>query len=120
MEEMKEEFLNFKEQLRPMGFADSDVETLGGLLGIEGHKPTFNPTDYQMGSIILKDVTWLNTEWLELGISFFRPIVNGFIIWLLTMFFYREILSFLGQAPSMGHEAMKAEKHLEKQGKEDD
>lgn len=50
--------------------------------------------------------TFFDASYLKDGIEFFRPIIRGFITLLLLFYNYRQVLSFIGQDPTIAHNAM--------------
>ena len=121
MEEMKTEFASFVDKINP-GTMDNSANTLGGIL----ESPEREPDDFVanldlgnsvMGNLKFNGIVLADMEWMKQGITYFRPIINAFIAWLLGMFYYRELLSFIGQAPNMAQARATAGEHRANQTK---
>ncbi len=101
MEDMKTEFLAFLEKINPPISDTSEIESVGGLLDVESSEPVDVTSDIQIGSIQFSNLKFMDLTYFKQGIVFFRPLINGFLGWLLGMFYYNQFLAFIGQAPAM-------------------
>ena len=124
MDEFRQEFLGLVNKVSPNGGTYSGpmggggsgggsvgevvVENqgfFGSLSGVEGKEPTNVYMDYDFGLFKLDDVKIVDYSAFKSAVDFFRPIINGFILVLLGWYWYKEFLSFIGQAPNMAHAA---------------
>lgn len=117
MEEMKQEFSSFVDKVNP-DTMDNSADSLGGILDSPSREPgdikgDINLGNSVMGSLKFNGIVLADMKWLKDGVEFFRPVINGFILWLLGMFYYRELLSFIGQAPNMAQARATAGEHRE-------
>lgn len=116
-EGMKVQFLSFKDKVAsrlPFG----SVSDLDGAGAVGSKEPVDINSNISIPGVgTLANVTFLDLEYFKQGIVYFRPVINGLLTWLMGMFYYREFLSFFGQAPMMAHAKANAELHLEKQEK---
>lgn len=94
MEEMKVEFLKFREQLVPSVYADGDLAL--GVEGWEEREPANITADYVIGGQTFH-LTFFDVSWGNKVVDFFRPVINGFLTLMLVWFWYREVMSFVGQ-----------------------
>lgn len=46
-----------------------------------------------------------DTEYLIDGVAYMRPYIRGFIVFLLTLFIWKQLMSFIGQDPGIAHNA---------------
>lgn len=131
MDEFRQEFLGLVNKVSPNGgtyagpgggadgggFGGGNIgETVvenqgffGSLSGAEGKEPTNVYMDYDFGLFKLDGVKIVDYSTLKSAVDFFRPIINGFILVLLGWYWYREFLSFIGQAPNMAKAKADAE-----------
>lgn len=69
---------------------------------------------YGVGTLKLK---FLDTTYLAQGVERFRPVIRGFVVLLLVLYNYYQVLSFLGQDPRIAsHDINSAQEHMK--GKE--
>ncbi len=101
MDEMKDEFANFTNQVAPSTMSNGDASSLGGLLNIESSEPSNITADFKVGGLSLTGLNFLDLSYFKQGITYFRPVINAFLAWLLGMFYYNEFLAFIGQGPLM-------------------
>lgn len=121
MEEMKTEFISFVDNLNPNSLSN-DVDSLGGILNSTEREPTDFFANINLGNSVINGLNFSNLpiadfDWMKKGVEYFRPIINGFIAWLLGMFYYRELLSFIGQSPNMAQARATAGEHRAEQSK---
>lgn len=109
-DDMQDKFTSFTSQVSPATMDDGE-NSLGGLLDVESSEPADISSDYNVGGLNLSDVKFLNLEYFKQGVVYFRPVINGFLTWVLFMFYYNQLLSFLGQAPLMASAVRNAESH---------
>lgn len=77
---------------------------------VEGvtEKPlTDEKVDYTIPGVGTFNLTILDTSFLKQGIEYFRPLIRGFVVFLLILYNYKQILTFIGQDPSIAHNAEK-------------
>lgn len=117
MEEMKVEFSNFINKVSVNATGGMNPVDLAGANSAGSREPMDISGSFNVAGLNLGTVKFLDLRFFKDGIVYFRPVINGFLGWLLAMFYYREFLSFIGQAPMMGHAVSAAEAHQEKQAK---
>ena len=119
MDEMAVEFESFVNRLSPNTYADAD--TLGGIGGASSKEPVNAIANISLGNSVISGLNFRTTlvdyGWLKTGVEYFRPVINGLLAWLLGMFYYRELLSFIGQAPNMAQARATAGEHKAEQDK---
>lgn len=68
-----------------------------------------------VGTLKLK---FFDTKYLIQGIEYFRPLIRGFVVFLLLLYNYYQILTFIGQDPRIAHNAEQSyNKYVEKGAK---
>ena len=115
---MQDQFTNFTAQVAPATMDDS-ADSLGGLLDVESSEPVDITSYYSVAGLNLKNVKFLDLEYFKQGIVYFRPVINGFLMWLLGIYFYNQLLSFMGQAPHMISGARNSEANKNASSKKD-
>lgn len=81
----------------------------GSLSGANGQEPADIYFSYDFGLFKLNNVKVVDFSSLKQVVEFFRPIINGFILVLMGFYWYKEFLSFIGQAHNMASAKSKAE-----------
>lgn len=69
--------------------------------------------EYYISGVGMFDLKFFDTQYLKQGIEFFRPLIRGFVVFLLVLYNYRNVLSFIGQDPSIAHNAYEKAKEAE-------
>lgn len=109
MEEFKAEFNQMINEVNPnMLYGDPTNDLFGIASTVEGKEPTDVTIALDLGLVKFDSIKIVDYSSLKKGVEFFRPVINGFIGILLGMFYYRELLSFIGQAPNMASAHKKA------------
>ena len=82
-------------------------------------KPTDDiESDYNIHGVGTLKLKFLDTTYLVQGVNKFRPIIRGFVVLLLILYNYYQVLTFIGQDPRIAHNAEQAaEKHLSRKEK---
>ena len=82
------------------------VDSLDWLVnGITEEAITDTKADYTIAGVGTFNLTFLDSNFLKQGIEFFRPLIRGFVVFLLILYNYKQILTFIGQDPSIAHNA---------------
>lgn len=61
--------------------------------------------EYNINGLGTMEITFLKADYLQQGVDFFRPFIRGFIVLLLLLYHYKQILTFIGQDPTIAHNA---------------
>lgn len=109
-DEMKNQFNDFVGSVSPSSLAQSDADSLGGILDVDSSEPVDITSDISIGKIHFSDMKFLDLKYFKQGVDFFRPIINAFLSWLLGMFYYNQLLSFIGQGGLIAKEAGHSER----------
>ena len=62
-------------------------------------------SEYALPGVGTFSLTFMDTGFLRDAIAYFRPLIRGFIFLLLIFFNYKQVLTFIGQDPSIAHNA---------------
>lgn len=82
------------------------VDSLDWLVnGITEEPITDTKAEYTIFGVGTFNLTFLDSSYLKQGIEFFRPLLRGFVVFLLILFNYKQLLTFIGQDPSIAHNA---------------
>lgn len=108
---MEADFQNFANSVSINALSTDDLD---GLSNVQESEPSDISSDISIGNIHLSSVKFLDLKYFKQGIVYFRPIINGFLTWLLGMFYYNQLLSFFGQggliAKEVSHDSQKTSK----------
>jgi len=82
------------------------VDSLEWLVnGITEESISDTKANYTISGVGTFNLTFLDSTFLKQGIEFFRPLIRGFVVFLLILYNYKQILTFIGQDPSIAHNA---------------
>lgn len=85
-----------------LGFNTGDLYALENI----GSEPiTDTKGSYSIAGVGTFNLTFLDTSFLKKGIEYFRPLLRGFIVLLLLLYNYKQILTLIGQDPNISHQA---------------
>lgn len=112
MEEFQYEFEGLMHSVSPNlnNYDDSASNIFGSWFTDFTQEPQDIYISYDFGIFELNNFKIVDYEALKEAVEFFRPIINGFITLLMALYGYRELLSFIGQAPNMASAHEKATK----------
>lgn len=85
-----------------LGFDTGDLYALENI-GAEAITDTTG--SYTISGVGTFNLTFLDTSFLKQGIEFFRPLLRGFIVLMLLLYNYKQILTLIGQDPNIAHNA---------------
>lgn len=85
-----------------LGFNTGDLYALENI-GSEAITDTKG--NYSISGVGTFNLTFLDTSFLKQGIEFFRPLLRGFIVLMLLLYNYKQILTLIGQDPNILHNA---------------
>lgn len=103
-EEIKAQFNNMVSDIqRSFGLQVDSLEWL--VNGVTEESITDTKADYNIPGVGAFNLTFLDSTYLKQGIEFFRPLIRGFVVFLLILYNYKQILTFIGQDPSISHNA---------------
>lgn len=72
-------------------------------------------SNYNISGVGTLNLKFLDSSYLVQGVEYFRPVIKGFIVFLLFFFNYRQLLSFIGQDPgTYAHAQENAERSSKK------
>lgn len=118
MEEMKVEFTKFTESVAPntnsLGTGDS---FFGSIADSQEKEPTDIYGGLKAGLLNITNLKLVDYSHLKSAVDYFRPIINGFLTILLGMYWYKELLSFLGQAHNMASAHNSYNEHMSDESK---
>ena len=116
-DKMEADFQNFANSVSVNALGTDDLD---GLFDVQESEPSDISSDITIGNDIsvgklsFSNIKFLDLKYFKQGIVYFRPIINGFLTWLLGMFYYNQLLSFLGQggliAKEFPHDNQKSSK----------
>lgn len=69
--------------------------------------------EYYISGVGTFNLKFFDTGFLKQGIEYFRPLIRGFVVFLLVLYNYRNVLSFIGQDPTIAHNAYEKAKEAE-------
>lgn len=115
------DFEQIKEDFQYM--VDSIAQSFGiPLNGLEEFKNGWSDTalsnvekDYNISGVGTLKLKFFDASYLLQGIEYFKPLIRGFIVFLLLLYNYHQILSFIGQDPRIMANA-KADADAHKKG----
>lgn len=85
-----------------------NIDSFEGLFnGISEQPVTDIKGEYNINGLGTMEITFLKADYLQQGVDFFRPFLRGFIILLLLLYHYKQVLTFIGQDPAIAHNAEK-------------
>lgn len=81
-------------------------DTLEDLKGNWEETPASNiEENYTISGVGTLKLKFFDTSYLIQGIEYFRPLIRGFTVFLLLLYNYYQILTFIGQDPRIAHNA---------------
>ena len=94
---------------------DSAVENIASQLGVQFDTfdrlfdrevaPEDVNQDYNLPGVGVLNLKFFDTKYLIQGVAFFRPVIRGFMVLMLVFFVWKHIMTFIGQDPSIAHNA---------------
>lgn len=100
------EFANFADRLNPSTMSDG-VPSLNDIAGLKEREPGDISSDYKVGDLDLSGIKFLDLKYFKQGVEYFRPLIDAFLIFLCGLLYWRELMSWMGQAStisgSVGH-----------------
>lgn len=77
-------------------------DTFNSFTGDWNEKPVEDvSSDYNIYGVGTLKLKFLDVSYLTRGIEYFRPAIKGLIVFLLLLYNYRMVLSFIGQDPGV-------------------
>lgn len=61
--------------------------------------------NYKLSGVGTLKLKFFDSKYLIQGVAFMRPYIRGFIVLLLVLFSWRQIMSLIGQDPAIAHNA---------------
>ena len=61
--------------------------------------------EYERTGVGTLKLKFFDSDYLIKGVAYFRPYIRGFIVLLLVLFSWQQIMSFIGQDPGIAHHA---------------
>lgn len=90
------------------GIFNLNIDSFEGLFNSMSEQPVTDVKgEYNINGLGTMEITFLKADYLRQGVDFFRPFIRGFIVLLLLLYHYKQILTFIGQDPSISHNAEK-------------
>ena len=116
VEKMEEKFIDLFDKVNPSSYAgssgaggrwDSTVDNVFSNFGmIDGEAPNNVVGDIHLGDgLSFLNVTFADLSPLYDAVEYFRPVINGFLTFLIALFWFSQLLELIGQVPvSGGHD----------------
>ena len=94
---------------------DATVDNIASQLGVQFNTldrlferevaPEDVSANYTIAGVGTLNLKFFDSDYLIQGVAMMRPYIRGFLVLLLILFVWRQILSFIGQDPSIAHHA---------------
>ena len=94
---------------------DAMVENISSQLGVQFNTldrlfsreraPEDVEENYNLSGVGTLKLKFFDSEYLIQGVAYMRPYIRGFIVLLLVLFVWRQIMSLIGQNPEVAHNA---------------
>lgn len=97
------------------GQFDATVDNISSQLGVQFNTldrlfdrevaPEDVTSEYNIPGVGTLNLKFFDTDYLIKGVALMRPYIRGFWVILLVLFVWRNIMTFIGQDPSIAHHA---------------
>lgn len=94
---------------------DATVDNISSQLGVQFNTldrlferevaPEDVTGDYNIPGVGTLKLKFFDSEFLIKGVALMRPYIRGFLVLLLILFVWRQVLTLIGQDPSIAHHA---------------